>query len=259
MTRQFERLVADAEATPFSGWDFSWLRGRVREDPLPWDLRELVRERMRRSERAIDLGTGGGEFLSSCAPLAPQTVATEGWPPNVAIAARRLLPLGVPIVATAGSRDNCDQPDPDDRSLPFVDATFDLVISRHEAYAPHEITRVLRPSGTFLTQQVGGDDDRELVVELGGRAPACAGMTLHDWPEQLETAGLRVTRLEEARDQKTFGDIGALVYYVRAISWLVPGFSLATHRAQLLALHERITRSDGLPVTRHRLLIEAVP
>ncbi len=39
---------------------------------------------------------------------------------------------------------------------------FDLILNRHESYHPGEIARVLAPGGTFLTQQVGGDELGEL-------------------------------------------------------------------------------------------------
>jgi len=38
----FDQLVAEAEALPFSGWDFSALNGRWEEDPPPWDYRSIV-------------------------------------------------------------------------------------------------------------------------------------------------------------------------------------------------------------------------
>ena len=33
----FDELVTEAMDAPFSGWDFSWLDGRSRSEPLPWD------------------------------------------------------------------------------------------------------------------------------------------------------------------------------------------------------------------------------
>ncbi len=37
MARTFEDLLAEAEAVPVDGWDFSWLEGRASEErPSTW-------------------------------------------------------------------------------------------------------------------------------------------------------------------------------------------------------------------------------
>src|SRR5919202_3355801 len=79
-TRAFEQLLAEAEQQPFSGWDFSYLRGRMEEGQPSWNYAELVRARLTGLPAVLDLGTGGGEFLAQLAPLPPRTVATEADP-----------------------------------------------------------------------------------------------------------------------------------------------------------------------------------
>lgn len=72
------------------------------------------------------------------------TVATEGWPANVAKATALLRPRGIAVVAS-----------PEDAPLPFADAAFDLVASRHPVRPLWgEIARVLRPGGTYFAQHV---------------------------------------------------------------------------------------------------------
>lgn len=77
-------LLAEYEQ-PFSGWDFSRLAGR-RESLRPhdtWDYTATVRRAMGGATALLDMDTGGGEFLATLAPLPPDTVAIEGYPPNV--------------------------------------------------------------------------------------------------------------------------------------------------------------------------------
>ena len=94
---------------------------------------------------ALDVQTGGGEVLATAPRLAPVTVATEGWPPNLARAAATLHPRGVTVVA-----------DRDEPPLPFADGVFDLVVSRHPVHTWWaEIARVLAPGGTYLSQGSG--------------------------------------------------------------------------------------------------------
>lgn len=180
-------------------------------------------------------------------PSPPVLAATEGWPPNVEVARRNLAPLGGEVVEVA-----------QDVPLPFPDASFDLVTSRHPAGNPwHEITRVLRPGGTFLSQQIGAGTVRELKEHFLG--PQDYG----DWtPEVLRTeaeaAGLSVRRLEPAKLRMEFFDIAAVVHFLRKVIWIVPGFTVEGHRDKLAELHEVITAEGKYVAHSRRVLLEAV-
>ena len=155
---RFHKLVTEAWGTDFSGWDFRWLEGRLVEEPLPWDYARIIRERFPGVHTLLDMGTGGGEFLASLAPLPPETHATETYPPNQAIAKARLEPLGIQVHSLQ-----------EGAALPFPLKAFDLVINRHDDYIPDEIYRILNPGGIFITQQVGGLDNLELNQVLEDR------------------------------------------------------------------------------------------
>lgn len=131
--RRFLEWLRAEEAEPFKGWDFAHLQGRMVEEPLPWDYARIVLEALPAAEALLDMGTGGGEFLSGLRPLPPDTRATEGYAPNVRVARERLEPLGIEVYEVE-----------DDARLPFADAEFDLVTNRHESYDPTEVCRVLR-------------------------------------------------------------------------------------------------------------------
>jgi hypothetical protein len=72
-----------------------------------------------------------------------------------------------------------------------------------------------------------------------------------------EAAGLEVVELRTARLRTEFLDIGAVVYFLRKVIWMVPGFTVDAYRPQLRELHEKIT-ADG-PFVAHttRFLIAA--
>lgn len=61
----YEEVVQATDMT-FSGWDFSYLgnTGRLQEFPLRWNYYNLVEQAISQSESMLDMGTGGGEFLS---------------------------------------------------------------------------------------------------------------------------------------------------------------------------------------------------
>lgn len=241
--------MAEAETVPVDGWDFSWLDGRATEQRPSWGYQRTMGEHLARASAALDIQTGGGEVLAGVPKLPALMVATESWPPNVAKATELLHPLGAVVVA-----------DPDEPPLPFADTAFDLVTSRHPATVWwSEIARVLRPGGTYLAQHVGPASVFELVEYFLGPQPEEIRRRRHpdDERREAEAAGLQVLdlRLESLRTE--FFDIGAVIYFLRKVIWMVPGFTVDRYRDRLRELDERI-RAEG-PFVAHstRFLIEA--
>jgi SAM-dependent methyltransferase len=228
----------EEEAHPFEGWDFSHISDRMQEHPPPWDYMRMVREVLARSQAMLDMGTGGGERLASLAPFPPVAHATEGYPPNVGVARRRLEPLGVTVSPVA-----------DDAHLPFADQTFDPVINRHESYDPREVHRILQPGGRFITQQVGAYHNAELNVLLGAPRPD----TNPEWKlgfarGQLEEVGFRIEVAMEASTTTRFSDVGAVVYYLKAAPWQIGDFTVERYFERLKALHSQIQAEGSLEI-----------
>ncbi|MFC5801366.1 class I SAM-dependent methyltransferase [Streptomyces formicae] len=249
MTRTFDHLVAEAETVSVAGWDFSWLDGRATEQRPSWGYQRLMSERLARASAALDVQTGGGEVLAGAPKLPPLMAATEGWPPNVERATRLLHPLGVVVVADA-----------DEPPLPFGDEAFDLVVSRHPvAVRWDEIARVLRPGGTYLSQQVGPASVFELVEYFLGPQPEEVRRARHpdDARAAAEAAGLEITDLRSESLRTEFFDIGAVIYFLRKVVWMVPGFTVARYRDRLRELHDRIGAEGPFVAHTTRFLIEA--
>ncbi|MEU2160343.1 class I SAM-dependent methyltransferase [Streptomyces sp. NPDC019208] len=249
MTRTFDHVVAEAESVSVTGWDFSWLDGRATEQRPSWGYQRLMSERLARASAALDLQTGGGEVLAGAPKLPPLTVATEGWPPNVEKATRLLHPLGAVVVV-----------DRDEPPLPFGAEAFDLVVSRHPVRVWwDEIARVLRPGGTYLSQQVGPASVFELVEYFLGPQPEETRRSRHpdDAREAAEAAGLEVVDLRSETLRTEFFDIGAVIYFLRKVVWMVPGFTVARYRDRLRELHERIETEGPFVARTTRFLIEA--
>ena len=256
---ELARLLVEAEDRPLGGWDFGWLGERIGTTSPPWDFQAIVERRARESPDLLDLGTGGGEWLSGLRRRPPRTVATEPWKPNVAVARSRLEPLGVSVVEVEAAPDNVDQAS-DEPRLPFRPASFSLVLSRHESYVPSEVARVLAPGGRFLTQQLGTGRYDDLHEALGVPArPASRGpWTLALAVEQLHSAGLRVIDSAEAELETSFADVGALAWFLKAAPWVVPHFSLREHRAALAELHRRIAAEGPYVIREPSFWLEAV-
>ncbi|MFW5998624.1 MAG: hypothetical protein ACOC4G_03420 [Bacillota bacterium] len=85
--QKFEDLLKDME-TEFEGWDFSYLNhsGRMQTSPLTWNYYNIIKDYCKKAKSLLDMGTGGGEFLSSLSFIPEDTCATEGYEPNIYIA-----------------------------------------------------------------------------------------------------------------------------------------------------------------------------
>lgn len=238
----------EEESHPFMGWDFSYLDGRMLEEQPPWSYLTRAGELMRQSTAVLDMGTGGGERLLRLREHWPEkVVATEDYPPNIALARERLGPLGVQVVVVALLRDG---------PMPFLDHEFDLVLNRHSGLNCDEVARILSPGGTFLTQQVHGLWAQDLLAVFGAR-PQWPDETPDYYLPRLERAGLRIERAEDWQGRLVFTDVGAIVYYLKAVPWNVPGFSVERHREHLLGLQRRLENGEVLTFEARKYIIEA--
>ncbi|CAG7585076.1 class I SAM-dependent methyltransferase [Rhodococcus opacus] len=249
MGRTFEELVAEAESVSVDGWDFSWLDGRATEQRPSWGYQRLMGERLAPANAALDIQTGGGEVLAGTAKMPPVMVATESWPPNVAKATALLHPLGAVVVADA-----------DEPPLPFADGAFDLVTSRHPATVWwDEIARVLQPGGTYFSQHVGHASVFQLVEYFLGPQPEKVrrGRHYEDESADAQAAGLDVVDLRFESLRIEFFDIGAVIYFLRKVIWMVPGFTVQQYLERLRELHELIEAEGPFVAHSTRFLIEA--
>ena len=230
------------------GWDFSHIDGRYTEqDDLPWDYRAVIEEYLHPEMKILDIDTGGGEFLLSLNHPHENIAAMENYPPNVALCKDVLLPLGIDF-----------RPGDGKGNLPFDDGRFDMVINRHGDFNAEEICRVLKPGGLFITQQVGAENDRELVELLCGETPI-------PFPEQylkltsrkFENAGFTILRGEEVFRPIRFFDVGALVWFARIIQWEFPDFAVDTHLENLLRAQRKLEELGSIDGTIHRFLLVA--
>ncbi|MBR5869247.1 MAG: SAM-dependent methyltransferase, partial [Clostridia bacterium] len=123
---------------------------------------------------------------------------------------------------------------------------------------PQEIHRVLKPGGLFLTQQVGAENDRELVELLLGDLPL-------PFPDQYPStasqafrrAGFEILDKREHYGSIRFYDVGALVWFARIIQWEFPEFSVDGCLPALLAAEDKLLSQGVLAGRTHRFLLIA--
>ena len=238
----------EEEAAYIKGWDFSHIHGKYEEEhDLPWNYGEIVRQYLRDDWNVLDYDTGGGEFLLSLNHPFDKTSATEGFKPNVQLCKETLLPLGIHFK-------ECSNPS----RIPYENETFDLIINRHGSFDAGELHRLLKKDGIFITQQVGGDNERDLVeMVLPGTTKPFPHLNLKEQKTVFEDAGFHIIRGEEAYRPIKFYDIGAFVWFAHIIEWEFPGLSVDKCFERLLKMQEIVEEKGEVEGTIHRYLIVA--
>ncbi|MCI1857779.1 MAG: class I SAM-dependent methyltransferase [Sporolactobacillus sp.] len=239
------------EQTDFAGWDFSHLNGRWESAKLPWDYRQMVVTHLRPSDRLLDMGTGGGEFLLTLHHPYRQTAVTEAWPPNIRLIIKKLAPLGIHIYALSAKAGKTG-------AIPAPANSFNLIINQHAGFDIADVKRTLKPGGRFITQQVGAHNNQDLSkLLLPDYRPAYPHNTLKQVTHDLTEAGFRIERHSDYFPSLRFFDVGAVVYYAKIITWEFPGFSVDRCFATLLKLQKQIEQAGYIQTHEHRFLIIA--
>ena len=241
-------LWQQEEARTFSGWDFSYLEGRVVHETLPWDYDALVGQNLKKEDHLLDIGTGGGEYLLTLEHPYENTHVTEAYPPNIELCKERLGNLGIDVRAVDV-----------DGWLPFEDHSMDIIINRHEYFRVEEVARVLKPGGIFITQQVGSWNNwslsQRLVSDTSSRGPS--GNVFELTVEAMKAIGFQIGMEQEFYPELKFLDIGALVYFAKIIQWEFPGFTVEGCQDQLFELQEELLSKGYLSSDEHRYVIVA--
>lgn len=230
------------------GWDFSHLDGRFESDEdIPWDYKALIEKYLKPDMRLLDYDTGGGEFLLSLGHPYEMTSATEGYEPNIKLCMKMLRPLGIDIR-------ECK----DASKIPFDDESFDIMINRHGDFDPVEIKRLLKPGGMFVTQQVGDQNDRDLVdMVLPDVEYEFHDLNLKVQKKAFEENGFEILKSGEVFRPIRFYDVGAFVWFARVIEWEFVDFSVDKCLDKLLDLQKKIEKDGIIEGTIHRYMIVA--
>jgi ubiquinone/menaquinone biosynthesis C-methylase UbiE len=117
------------------------------------DLTRMVEAaRLSGTERVLDAGCGAGHSALAFAPVAGEVVAYDLTPSMLEQVERLAAERNINNVVTRQG---------DVESLPFEDASFDVVVSRYSAHHwPHpvvalkEFFRVLKPGGQFILSDI---------------------------------------------------------------------------------------------------------
>ncbi len=159
-------------------------------------------------DEALDIATGGGHVARHLAPLCSRVVASDLTPAMLETARRFIEGEGLKNVEFAEA---------DAESLPFADASFDVVTCR---IAPHhfpnpdrfvsEVARVLRSGGRFVLIDTivppGPAGDRYNDFERVRDPSHVRSLPIQEWQTLMVESGLTVLRTEIFRKRHVFRD-----------------------------------------------------
>jgi SAM-dependent methyltransferase len=243
MNGLYEYLTKEYNAQ-FAGWDFSYLNGRMEQDPPSWDYKKVVEKYFSGKGILLDMDTGGGEFLSSLSNLPKNVYATEGYEPNIPIAEKSLKKKNIIV-----------KPIKEAGEIPFDDEFFDIIINRHGSYKTNELKRALKKGGIFITQQVGGLNGIDINMAFETKSMDYIEWCLIKNIEMFKDIGMEIIETGESIGRMKFKDIGAVVYYLKCIPWQVEYFNVEKYIKKLEIMNEIIESVGYINFLLHRFYI----
>ena len=185
-----------------------------------------------RYEKLLDLGCGGGHVSYRAAPLVGQVVACDVTASMLGVVEAAATAQGLPNITV--------QQAPAER-LPFVDASFDIVVARFTTHhwqdrdaGLREARRVLKPGGRAVFIDTIAPENPLLdtylqAIELLRDISHVRNYRLSEWIAALAHAGFAVESLTPRRLVLGFGDWLALtktdadhVVAIRSLQRLAP-------------------------------------
>ena len=245
MLEELRRITASVGER--RGWDFS--RVQHDRDPVPWQYLDVVRRYLQSSDRALDIGTGGGERFLALAPHFGTGVGADA-DPNMIQVARENTPAS--LADKVSFKVMCAE------ALQFPEALFDAVLNRHAPICVEEIVRVLRPGGIFITQQVGARNFQNICSLFG-----CGPGGQYEWDplqeitevaEAFRQDGCTVIGQAEYDVRYFFLDVESLVFNLKAVP-IPEDFDIEKHWRQINQIITDYRTPRGIETNEHRELL----
>lgn len=231
-----------------NGWDFSQVECSV--EGAAWDFYSEAAERSAAGSVLLDIGTGGGERVLGIADRFAFVVGIDSSGPMVETAnANR----------QRADRENVRFLQMEAERLEFPSAFFDTATSRHCPFNAHEVARVLRPGGIFLTQQVG-EADKANLKEAFGRGQASGerdGSLKERYRRELEAATFNQVECFEYDAEEYYRRPEDLLFLLRHTP-IIPDFG--QHPEDLEAFNRFIRKNrtpKGIQTNSRRFLLIA--
>jgi len=233
------------EPAKLKGWDFS--KVKVIEEGPRIDYPKIVESYLRRNATILDIGTGGAEKLLGFAPKVREAIAIDVDRKMIKIAAENLGKSGL---------HNVDLILCDSENMPIVEACIDLVLDRHSPFNAKEVSRILKPNGTFVTQQVSEGDKRNFkqIFQRGQLYGEKHGTLKRRYLKELQEAGLRIIK-EQTVDTIEYYQSMDDVVFLLVNTPIIPNFDFEKEQDKLEEIEEKSTTNKCIRTNSERFFI----
>lgn len=228
------------------GWDFSTVRAECA--PPLWNYVDVVCQYLKRTDRVLDIGTGGGEIFLSLSSYFGNGVGIDH---NPAMIDRARINQSAELI------DNITLTTMEGGALQFDAETFDVVLLRQAKAYVSEIVRVLRPGGYFITQQIGMRNSLNILNAFDW-TPASFG---EDWwqpaaelAEQFRAHDCHIVAEAEYDVPYWFHDIESFLFWLMAVPW-PERIDLEKHWQNVNQIVDSFSTERGIETNEHRGLL----
>jgi len=230
------------------GWDFSQVRV-VQEHPRI-DYSKVVESHLQRNKTLLDVGTGGGERLQPFAHKVKEVIAIDVNRKMIETAKQNLDKSGL---------HNVDLILCNSEKMPIATARIDIVIDRHAPFNAKEVYRILRPRGTFITQQVSEGDKRNFkeVFQRGQSYGRELGTLKRRYLKELQEAGVRIIEERTVNSTVYYRSMNDVIFLL-ANTPIIPDFDFEKEQDKLEKIQEKFETKKGIKTNSERFLIVGV-
>jgi len=222
-----------------TGWDFSHMK--TRRQTVPWDYIEVVKKYVAKTDKVLDIGTGGGERFNTLAEYIKEGVGVD-VDEDMIQKANESCPQNMVYLC-------------DGKELKKVVNEFDIVVNRHAPFDTASITDHLRDDGYFITQQVGEKNMSNIQAVIGTNSRPPSITRAHFKGEALE-----VVAFLEYDVYYDVLNIESLIFWLNALDMVHTGMEGSLAIQELGKLNQILATGveDGVFRTNeHRYLVIA--
>lgn len=230
------------------GWDFSQVR--VVEEDSRIDYSKVVGSRLEKTKILLDMGTGGGKKLLVFASKVKEAIATDIDQRMIKTAAENLDKTNLNNVHLVV----CDS-----ENLPIAGVSIDVVINRHSPFNAEEVSRILKPGGAFVTQQVSEGDKSNFKAVFGRRQSfgVKSGTLKKRYLKALRQAGIQVIEEKTVNTIEYYQSMDDVIFLL-ANTPIIPNFDFEKEQSKLEDIEQRFRTERGIRTNSERFLIVGI-
>jgi ubiquinone/menaquinone biosynthesis C-methylase UbiE len=209
---RFEKLKKHFDKTnKIKGWDFSQVK--IEKSTVPWDYDEIVKQYLNKSDKVLDIGTGGGEVFTKFSEYFREGVGVDHSSSMIQTAKENIKNKNISNISFLVM-------DIDNLELPSN--SFDVVLLKHLKVNVSEILRVLKPGGYFICQVIGQNSSLN-ILESFNWTPKSFGnnwwQSVDELAELFQNHECHITVKGEFDIPYWFKNIDSFLYWFLAVPW----------------------------------------